>query len=214
MSKKKLGVIRKGILKLKLNLPVGLTLSTGETIELIDVMKKDSKTLDDNHKDLVQAELRIKRNMLSIPDTLTEVMTTRSEATRYFKVTKDPIKRREWARRLVVADKATKQIQASRKRMEVMQDRVKTLVQDAYIEKQALEIRINEAEAYREMGQGIQLVGEKLVHARSRAKSQKIHFSNLEVLVEGLEKSVSADSPNIIEQAEKILSTPTNNIER
>lgn len=208
MAKKgqKLGVIRRGILNMKLKSPTGVRLSNNETAALIDVMVEDKKTAEENHKSLEQADLRIKRNLRTIPEVMEEVTQARTDAARYFKTTKDPLKKREWARRLIIADRARTQIKASEKRMNAMSERIKTLVSDAALEKQALDIRINEAQAYKEMGDGIQLVGDSLIQARTRAKTQKVEFANLEIMTEGLEKTVSAKSGSgLIDEAQKIL---------
>lgn len=206
MATKQLGVIRMGILKMKLRAPAGVKLDSGETAAIIDIWKKDQRTLTQNNNQLEEADASIKRTLdHKLPDVLAEVTQARTEAARFFKITKDPIKKREWARRLVIADHALHSVRDSKKRMTGMSDRIKTLVADASLEKQALDIRIAEAEAYLKMGKGLHLVGESLINARLRASSTSIEFTNLEFGIEAAEKLVRQTSDsNIIAQAKAI----------
>lgn len=206
MAVKKLGVIRTSILKMKLRAPTGVKLSSGETTAIIDIWKKDQRILQQNNRELEEADVSIKRTLEhTLPDVLAEVTEARIEASRYFKITKDPLKKREWARRLVIADHAMKSVRNSKKRMTVMSDRIKTLVADASLEKRALDIRIAEAEAYMKMGKGLHLVGESLVDARLRAQSSNIEFTNIEFGIEAAERLVrNTSDSDIIEQAKAI----------
>ncbi len=207
MAKRKVGTIRRGILNLRLRVPAGVKLTAGETSTLIDVWKDDQKVLTENHTQLETASQAIARNINRIPEALQEVTLARTEAARYFKITKDPLKRREWARRLVVAERARVAIKGSQKRMVVMQDRVKTLVQDAVLEKRALDTRIAEAEAYAKMGSGLKLVGESLIDARFKVKANEIHFRDLELGIEDLDKVVKqVGEDSIMAEAKLILS--------
>lgn len=206
MATKQLGVIRVGILKMKLRAPSGVKLNSGETAAIIDIWKKDQRTLTQNNNQLIEADASIKRTLeQKLPDILDEVTLARTEAARYFKITKDPLKKREWARRLVIADHAMNSVRDSKKRMSGMSDRIKTLVADATIERQALDIRIAEAEAYLKMGKGLHLVGESLINARLRAQSSSIEFTNLEFGIEAAEKIVrNTDDSKIMSQAKAI----------
>lgn len=206
MAKAKLGVIRTGILKMKLRAPSGVKLSSGETAAIIDIWKKDQRVLTQNNTQLEEADASIKRTLeYKLPDVLAEVTQARTEAARFFQITKDPLKKREWARRLVIADHAMNSVRDSKKRMTGMSDRIKTLVADASIEKQALDIRIAEAEAYLKMGKGLHLVGESLINARLRAQSSSIEFTNLEFGIEAAEKLVrKTDDSKIMSQAKAI----------
>lgn len=207
MAKRKVGTIRRGILNLRLRVPAGVKLTAGETSTLIDVWKDDQKILTGNHTQLETANQAITRNISRIPDSLQEVTQARTEAARFFKITKDPIKKREWARRLVVAERARVAIKGSQKRMIVMQDRIKTLVSDAVLEKRALDTRIAEAEAYAKMGTGLKLVGESLIDARFKVKANEIHFRDLELGIEDLDKTIKAvGDDSIMAEAKSILS--------
>lgn len=206
MANKKLGVIRRGILKMKLLAPSGVRLNEGETVALIDTWRDDRKVLEKSQTSLRSASEAIESNLHKLPDTLQEVTKAKQDAARYFKITKDPFRKREWAGRLVIADRARTAIKGSQKRMQVMRERVKTLVEDATIEKKALDIRIAEAEAYSKMGSGLKLVGQSLVEARARAKESRVEFSNFELGIESLEKTVKGESDSkLIEEAERIL---------
>lgn len=204
---KKLGTIRSGILRMKLRAPSGIQLDAKETTAIIDLWKDDKKVMETNSADLIQAELAIKAIVQhKVPDILVELNAARSEAVRFFKITKDPLKKREWARRLVVAERARNSVKDSQQRMQGVTERIKAVVSDASLEKQALEVRIAEAEAYQKMGKGLHLVGDSLINARIRAKSSKVEFMNLELGIESIEKTVSQTSDSaIVEEANKIL---------
>jgi hypothetical protein len=202
---KKLGVIRRSVLNMKLRSPKGVKLSNNETSAVINIWKEDAKKLEKNNSTLESAAKQISSNLILLPDALEETTKARSDAARFFKITKDPLKKREWARRLVVAERARTSIKGAQKRMEGMSERIKTLVADATLEKRALDIRVGEAEAYQKMGDGLHLVGESLINARSRAKTMEIEFSNLELGIETLEKSVKGSSDEeLLLEAERI----------
>lgn len=205
---KKLGVIKRSILKMKLRLPQGITLNEGETAAIIDVWKDDQRTLEKNYDQLETASDGIERTLkYKLPDAIQATSQAKSESLRFYKITKDPIKKREWARRLVIADRAITSIKGSEKRMRGMTERIKTLVEDASLEKHALDIRIAEAEAYQKMGSGLHLVGESLIDARTRAKSSKVEFRNLELGIEAIERTVKKKKDaDIIAEAEAIAS--------
>ena len=204
---KKLGIIRTAILKSKLKAPKGVRLSTAETGAIIDLWKEDHKVLEKNSTTLVGAEDEIRRVIeYKLPDILTEVTAARTEAARFFKITKDPLKKREWARRLVVAERARLSVTESKKRMEGMTARIKSVVADAALEKKALEIRIAEAEAYQKMGKGLHLVGETLIDARIRASTTSVEFGSLELGLESIESTVRQTSDEkIMKEAAALL---------
>lgn len=205
-EQKKLGVIGRHIFKAKLRTPKGVKLTSDETVALIDIWKEDVKTIQSNSELLTKADTQIVSIVeTQLPDVLKEVEQARSEALRFFKITKDPLKKPEWARRLVVADRSLQSIRNSKKRMLGMSSRVKALVADASLEKKALDIRIAEAEAYVSMGKGLQLVGDTLISARERASTASIEFSNLELGIENIEAEVAqSKQSSVVAEAERI----------
>ena len=207
MSKKSIEKkLKGGIFNFSAKIPSGITLTSDETKEVIELWKKDAETIEENTVTLKDADFALGRNLEKLPNMLKEVNTQRTDAIRYFKITKDPIKKREWARRVIVADNAFKSINQSKNRMEVTRERIKSVVQDAAIEKIALDVRIAEAEAYTKMGEGLQLVGEMLVAARTRAKRADIEFTTLEFNTEQIETHViDLKDSKLIEKAQKIV---------
>jgi hypothetical protein len=201
------GKLRSGLFGMKLKSPSGIKLDNKETQQVIDLWKEDTKTIDDNTHNLLSAERAIESNLERLPDILNEVSTARNEACRYFKqTTKDPIKKREWARRLVVADRAYESIKASKKRMDGVMIRIRGVVRDAALEKRALEVRISEAEAYVKMGKGLSLVGDTLIAARTRASNVDIEFSLLELGTENIENTVlKMKNDDLIREAERLI---------
>lgn len=190
----------------KLKQPTGIYLDTDETKQVIDLWKEDSKQIDTNTDKLESANRAIAVNVSKIPEILKNVGSSRSEAIRYFKASKDPIKKREWARRLIVADRSYQSIKQSEKRMEAVKARIQAVVHDAALEKMALDVRISEAEAYVKMGEGLTLVGDSLIAARQRAKSADVQFEVLEFNTEAIEGEVNAlKDKALIEEAQKVI---------
>lgn len=207
MSKKSVEKkLKGGFFSFNQKIPSGITLTSEETKEVIELWKEDVEVIKTNTEKLNSADTAIERNLTRLPESLSQVSNARNDAIRYFKITKDPIKRREWARRLIVADNAHKSIKASQDRMNVTRARIQSVVKDAALEKLALDVRISEAEAYVKMGEGLQLVGEMLVSARTRAKKADMEFSTLEFNTEQLEAHVvNYKDEKLIAEAEKIL---------
>ena len=120
MSKKSVEKkLKGGFFSFSQKVPSGITLTSEETKEVIELWKEDVEVIKTNTEKLSSADTAIERNLTRLPESLSQVSNARNDAIRYFKITKDPIKRREWARRLIVADNAHKSIKASQDRMNV-----------------------------------------------------------------------------------------------
>lgn len=203
MAKKNLTWKRRVALKVKLLAPVGIKLTTGETMALAEIYKEDAKKIRENESKVTEA-LSSTRT-LDIADSIEESMSAKSVAVGTFKRTKDPIKRREWARRVVVADHAVKSMRDMKKRMTATHDRLTMIKGDLDLQLMEAEARAQEATAYAMAGQQLRLVGEKLVNARTRAKTMKVEYDNLEITMEGAENTIADRDPEaLLKEAERL----------
>jgi hypothetical protein len=67
-------------------------------------------------------------------------------------------------------------------------------------------LRVAETAAYAKAGKQLQLAGETLVNARTRAKGNAIEYTNLEISMEGAEKLINDTDPEqLLAQADAIL---------
>lgn len=177
----------------KLKAPHGIRLTQGETEALVELQEKDVKVLKENQSEVVSAldatrSIDVKRE--------TEVaQSARSVALATYKRTKDPIKKREWARRLVVANHALKSLQGLSKRMSATHDRLMMIKGDLELQVVEAQARVAETKAYAKAGKQLRLAGESLVNARSRAKNSAIEYTNLEITMEGAEKLINNSKP-------------------
>lgn len=191
--------------KMKMLAPVGIKLSPSETVALADIYKEDVRIIENNDKELSKA-IKATSNSLSIGRSIDEAKSARSKAAGVYKITKDPIKKREWARRIVVADQALKSMRDVKTRMDVTKDRLMMIKGDLELQLMEAESKAQEMEAYAQAGKGLRLVGETLINARSRASNLSLEYSNLEVTMEGAEGLISSLSPEeIVAQADKIV---------
>ena len=198
------GWVQKKKVQLKLAVPIGISLSVGETVVLAEMYQDDVETITENKKELVRAISAT--NSVSFTRSLEKARGAKAEAIGVLKRTKDPLKRREWARRVVVADRATQSMTATKKRITSTAERLHMLKGDVELELMEAESRAQEAKAYTSAGKQLRLAGQGLIDARRRASKLKMNYDNLEITLEGVEKTVdSRDSGLIMIEAEKVM---------
>jgi hypothetical protein len=110
---------------IKLKAPHGVRLTQGETEALVDIQKEDVQVLKDNQQEVLSA-IGVTRS-LEIGNQIKKAQSARSAAATYYRNTKDPIKKREWARRLVVADNTRKGLADMKNRMTVTRERLEMI---------------------------------------------------------------------------------------
>lgn len=190
--------------KLKLRAPHGVQLSQGETEALIELQQNDVKVLKDNQQEVLAA-IGVTRS-IEVGNQIKKAQTARSVAATTYRNTKDPIKKREWARRLVVADNTRKSLVDMKNRMTVTRERLEMIKGDMELQIVDAEARLAETQAYAKAGKQLRLAGETLVSARTRAQNSAIEYTNLEVTMEGAEKLIDKTDPQeLLAQADKIL---------
>lgn len=209
MSKEtKSNFIQRFSVKMKVKSPVGIRLSSGETVALADIYDSDVKKLKQNQREVVGAvqATTLQDNTLAID----KAMTAKNTAASVYRRTKDPIKKREWARRLVIANHALVSMRDMRKRMNAAHDRLNMIKGDVELQVMEAEGKAAEARAYASAGKQLRLAGQKLIDARTRAKTVKLEYTNLEVSMEGAEKLIDKRKPeDILKEAESLLTAPT-----
>lgn len=206
-KKKQSNFMQRFAVKAKILAPVGITLTQGETIALADIYDEDVKKIKKNQQEVITAvgATTYKDSEKAIDRSLT----ARNTASAIYRRTQDPIKKREWARRVVVSDHTLKAMRDMKKRMTTAHDRLEMIKGDLELQLIEAEGRAAEARAYAQAGNQLRLAGEKLVNARARAKSVKLEYTNLEISMEGTEKLIDKRTPEeLIREAESIV-TPT-----
>lgn len=204
-KKKSAGWIQKAKVKLKVLVPVGVTLSPSETIVLSQMYDEDVKVLEKNSAEIKKAITATESN-LSLGNTLATARAARSQAAGTFKITKDPIKKREWARRIVVADQTIQSIRDVKVRLNATKDRLVMIKGDMELQLMEAEAKAGEMQAYASAGNSLRLAGEKLMQARSRANKLNLQYNNLEVTMEGAEKMINHLSPKeLLAKAKEII---------
>lgn len=197
--------LQKAKVKLKVLMPVGVTLSPSETVVLADIYKEDARTLEQNSKEVSKA-INATETGLAIANTLSTARTARSQAVGNFKQTKDPIKKREWARRIVVADQTIQTVRDTKMRLNATKDRLTMIKGDMELQLMEAQTRAAEMQAYAQAGQSLRLAGEKLMQARSRADKLELEYNNLEVTMEGAESFASKLTPEaLLAKAKEII---------
>ena len=186
----------------KLRMPAGITLSNNETLALADVYRDDVTVLKNNNDEVGKA-IRATENTTSFD--IDKAASTKRMAVANFRQTKDPVRKREWARRVVVADQTLGTMRKIKKRMTATHDRLLMIKGDLELQILEAEARATEADAYAKAGKQLRLVGDRLISARSRAESMRFEYENLEVTMEAAEKFVDSTKPDkLVEQAKKI----------
>lgn len=190
--------------KLKLKAPHGVQLSQGETEALIEIQQEDVQVLKDNQQEVLSA-IGVTRS-IEVGNQIKKAQAARSVAATTYRNTKDPIKKREWARRLVVADTTRKGLVDMKNRMTVTRERLEMIKGDLELQIVEAEAKVAETTAYAKAGKQLRLAGETLVSARTRAKSNAIEYTNLEISMEGAEKLINSESPeDLLAQADAII---------
>lgn len=190
--------------KLKLKAPHGIQLSQGETEALVDIQQEDVRILKDNQQEVLAA-IGVTKSV-EVGNQIKKAQGARSVAAATYKNTKDPIKKREWARRLVIADTTRKGLVDMKNRMTATADRLQMIKGDMELQIVEAEAKVAETMAYAKAGKQLRLAGETLVSARTRAKSNAIEYTNLEITMEGAEKMLSgADPEELLAQADAII---------
>lgn len=189
--------------KFKLRAPSGIKLSQGETEALIELQHEDIQVLKDNKQEVLAA-IGVTHSV-DVGNQIKKVQSARSVAAATYRQTKDPIKKREWARRLVIADTTRNTLVDMKNRMVSTRERLEMIKGDITLQLFEAEAKVAETEAYAKAGKQLRLAGQTLVNARIRAKSNVIEYSNLEVSMEGAEKLISAETTEeLLEQADRI----------
>lgn len=191
--------------KFKFLAPMGVTLTPSETVVLSEIYEKDAAVLKDNTAEVKKA-IAATEKIMDIDNSLRTAVGARNQASGTYKITKDPIKKREWARRVVVADQTIKSLRDVKKRLGTTHDRLTMIKGDMELQYIEAEARAQEMKAYASAGNSLRLAGEKLIQARSRANKLKLEYDNLEVTMEGAEKMTSSLSPQeLIKKANAIV---------
>lgn len=194
---------QKAKLKLKLASPIGVTLSNSEAKILLQEQEKAVRVLE---KDETRIEKIRDGINIDIDESIAESTEALNQARGTYKRTKNPVLKREWARRMVIADKTTQTLVQTKKRTELVASRLKMIAGDIRLEIMAAEARAAETKMYVEAGDTLRLVGDKLLQARAKSKPMKMEYKNLEVTMEGAEKLVSSiPDEQIIQEAERLL---------
>lgn len=189
---------------IKLKVPHGVRLSQGETQALLEIQEKDVAVLKDNQQEVLAA-IGVTQ-AVEVKDQIERARTARSLAAATYKTTKDPIKKREWARRLVIAHNTHKSLTDMKNRMIATKNRLHMIAGDIEMQLIEAEAKVQETAAYAKAGRQLRLAGETLVNARTRAKTNAIEYTNLEITMEGAEKLITNTKPEeLIAQADKII---------
>ncbi len=206
-KKKKIGSswAQKAKVKLKVLMPMGITLTPGETITLSELYQEDVDLLEKNSAEVSKA-IRATESSLNITNTLSVARGARSQAVATFKITKDPIKKREWARRIVVADSTIQAVRDTKVRLTATKDRLTMIKGDMELQLIEAETKAAEMQAYGQAGSSLRLAGEKLMKARTRANKLSLEYDNLEVTMEGAESMMSKLTPTaLLAKAQEII---------
>lgn len=210
MATNKSNWAQKAKVKLKILVPMGVTLTPSETIVLSDMYKEDVKVLEKNSAEIRKA-ISATENKLNLSETIATARAVRNQATGIFKITKDPIKRREWARRIVIADQTIQSMRDVKTRLATTKDRLVMIKGDMELQLMEAEAKSGEMDAYASAGNSLRLAGEKLIQARTRANKLNLEYSNLEVTMEGAEKMMSSLYPeSLLAKAKEIIGRGNN----
>lgn len=197
--------IQKAKVKLKILVPAGVTLSPSETIILSDMYEDDVQVLKNNKSEVTKA-ISSTETGLRVTNALKTAKEARTQAVGIYKRTKDPIKKREWARRIVVADQTIQSVRDAKTRLTATHDRLTMIKGDMELQLLEAQARAAEMAAYASAGQSLRLAGEKLMQARSRAEKLSLEYSNLEVTMEGAENFASRLTPEaLLNKAKEII---------
>lgn len=203
MSKKGATWMQRAKLKLKLASPVGVTLTNSETKVLLAEQQKAVELLEKDESRIAKIQRTID---IDIDDSIAEASEALNQARGTYKRTKNPILKREWAKRMVIADRTTQELVQTKKRTELVMSRLKMVAGDIRLELMAAEARAAETEMYVNAGDTLRLVGDKLIQARAKSKPMKIEYQNLEVTMEGAEKMVmDIGDEEILREADRLL---------
>jgi hypothetical protein len=190
--------------KMKLKAPHGVRLSPGETEALVEIQEQDIQVLKDNQQEVLSA-IGVTRS-IEVGNQIKKAQSARSVAAATYRNTKDPIKKREWARRLVVADTTRKGLVDMKNRMTATRERLDMIRGDIELQLVEAEAKVAETKAYAKAGNQLRLAGETLISARTRAKNNTIEYTNLEISMEGAEKLINDEDPqDLLAQADAIL---------
>lgn len=181
---------------IKLKAPHGIRLTQSETEALVELQQNDVQVLKDNQQEVLSA-IGVTRS-INTKNQIDKAKSVRNVAARTYKVTKDPIKKREWARRLVVANNTHKSLVDMKNRMEVTRDRLEMIKGDLEMQIIEAEARVAETQAYAKAGNQLRLAGETLINARTRAKSGAVEYTNLEITMEGAEQMINDAKPEAL----------------
>ncbi len=190
-------------MKVKLAAPKGVTLSNSEAKLLLKEQKEVIKTLESDSRGIERAKDGF---YIKLDDSISEASLALNAARGTYKRTKNPILKRDWARRMVIADKTVNELIQTKRRTELVLDKLRMVAGDIKLELIAAEARAAETKMYVDAGDTLRLVGDRLIKARIKAKPLKIEYNNLEVGIEtamGLVSEMHDDE--IIKEAEAMI---------
>lgn len=204
-TSKKLDIIQRFMVRL----PMGLTLKGSEAEKVITIWKDERKDVErkqwDFEKLATKVQKRLKELEPSILDSAKEVKVARSN----YKKSVNPIARRRWARRLVLAGELHKYNRNSKVQLEAMCERVKDAIEDSKLVTNLITSRIADAEIYYQLNGRLKLVGKDLAAATRQYAMPEIEYKNAEFTMEQIEKNLSnKDDDTLLIEAEAIMKEP------
>lgn len=205
-STAKMGTLKRAVLKRRAAKPSGVKLSDADARLVIREWKDEVEATTKSIAKLKSVDYRSASHLAKVGEAKDNVASQLVEAKRCFKISKNPLKKEEWARKVLIANKTLKTLVESEKRVQGSIDRAKSFIAEASLVKTMLDTRISEAELYREMNGGLKLVGEALIDAKSRYKEVDFEFENLELGFEHLEQGViSSPADAVIKEAQELV---------
>lgn len=189
----------------KKKVPKGVVLSPDEVVKLAEKYDKDASVVEGNISKIEDGIEAINDSLPDLPDKLGEITAIRNRAVGYYKRTDNPVRKQEWARRVVVADRAINQFQTTKRNLKQIAERLAMLKGDLELELITAQIKATEARAYANTGQQLHLAGRRLMEARAEASTATMEYTNLEISMGGLENEINNESATaILAQAEAI----------
>lgn len=202
----KLGVIKRGVLGVKMRLPGGVKLDAKEADYVIDNWEQERGMVASKTVTMEETGQKIERQLARIDQQIPDAIEMVREAKEKFNSVKSPIYKEKWGRKLLVRSRYHQDLRNSKQTLEATAERIKDAVDDAHVVYKNLNNRIEEAKIYEDLNGGLHLVGKALVEARRRNQLLEISYNNVEVSMESLEAEVSGEKSrqDVIASAEKV----------
>ncbi len=205
---KALGLIGKKLLGLKLALPSGVKLNDNEAKYVIDDWKEQKRGIYNDVDNMKTLSADIERRVANLVEDIPVAKDQFEEAKKKYRDTKDPLGKRRWAMKLVLRSRYYDYMVGSRLMFESTTERIKDTIEDASVHYNTLENQIQDAEIFRRLNGGLQLVGKALIDAKNKQRMTmpQIEFQNLEFTMEKIEQEISKKpDANLIEEADALL---------